>query len=412
MFAALFFVQQIQSQSLDSASLRRLFQTVDALQKMQQMSRTQRQADSLVIVSLKDSLTKKSSQVNEISTKLKKVEVGASELRSKLDLTSKGRYELIKNNLINATDLFQEINKRLNSLEALSQAQNYQNMVTQLNNPTDASMGFSYEEKVLTLLDQNIKIPKKKKGKLLSVMSAIIKSPIVQGIASLTPILSISNNILSTVSAIGFNEDDVNPDQISNFKNSLGVYTVYYTKLNDANNNSLVATKTYYMAADNLHISVKNLVTLTMADAGLAPPAEPEGSSAGEILNEIFKKYNKRNIEKYLTDLEASTGSKVNYDQIMKSSKLEIINSRIADVVALYKDFNQLYLQYLIILDQSNRETISVLDYALAQKLSSDDSKVREKIKTLKNSHKESVKSIKVSINIDELEEIAKQLVR
>ncbi len=400
-FCAGLFAQNV---AFDSVSFRKLYENVELLKKneanIREMAQKQRTADSLSIIELNGEIDKVTNRTNELS--------------SRIQVTAKGRYDKIYNNLTATAYLFEEMNKRLNTLQALTQAQNYETIVTQLNNPTDGSLGFSYQGKVMELLEKTIPVQKKSKGKFLAIADALLKNPIVNGIASITPVLNIGSQVLSMVSSFAMNDDNIKPENITNFKNSLGAYTVYYSKLNDATANFQISTSNYKVQINNLHRQLEDYAVLNLQEAGFKVEQKMEGMTTGEYLNALFRNYNERGMIRYLDGLKGkfTAGSKTDYEKLLNETKLEVINGRIDDVTQSYKQFDYLYRQYIAMIEEHNKQTIEIMNYAIEQKLSSDESKVREKIEQLKQSSRKSVNDIKTSINIVQLEDIAKNIVR
>lgn len=400
-FCTVVFAQNV---AFDSVSFRKLYENVELLKRnetaIRQIAQKQRTEDSLRIIELNSEIDKVTNRTNELS--------------SRIQITAKGRYDKIYNNLTATAYLFEEMNKRLNTLQALTQAQSYETIITQLNNPTDGSLGFSYQSKVLELLDKTIPVQKKSKGKFLAIADALLKNPIVNGIASITPVLNIGSQVLSMVSSFAMNDDNVKPENITNFKNSLGAYTTYYSKLNDATTNFQVGTSNYKVQINNLHRQLEDYAVLNLQEAGFKVDPKAEGSTSGEYLNTLFRTYNERGMIRYLDGLKIkfTTGSKTDFEKLLNETKLELINGRVDDVTQSYKQFDYLYRQYIAMIEEHNKQTIDIMDYAIQQKLSSDEAKVREKIEQLKQSSRKSVNDIKISINILQLEDIAKNIVR
>jgi hypothetical protein len=388
-------------QSADSAAIRKLTEMMDRLQKadmiIRETARKQRAADSLRILALQDSLKGASENYRKIDMELDKVTSRTKELTKKLDMSAKGKFEVIANNMVTSADLFEELNKRMNTLIALNETQNYQNMITQLNNPTD----------------KNIPI-KKDKGRFLAIADAVLKNPIVNGIASLTPVVSIGNNILNLVSSYAATNKDVDASNISSFKNSLGSYTIYYTKLNDANNAFQANTKNFNVDIVNLHQKMEDFVVMNIKETGLNVENKPEGVETGEYLNLLFRTYNERNMKKYLDDIvsRATVNGKPDYEKALAGTKLEVVNSRIDDVVMMYREFDNVYRRYISMIDEYNEEIIKIMEFAVQQNLSSDNNKAREMIEKLKKSNKDNISRTRTSVNIYQVEELAKTLVR
>jgi len=382
-----------------------------ALKQLQELRHT----DSLKIMDLRDSVRSSSKGYEKISLDLERVKTRAEALTTKLELTAKGNYEVIENNMLNSADLFIELSNRINILDALNQAQSYQSVITQLNNPSDASMGFSFQDKVMELLQSHIK-PRKSndKKKLMGYANALLKSPVVQGIPAVAPVVNIGSQLVSFVASFGAKDKNIDSEDLIKFKNELGGYTMYYTKLNEANTGFQVSAKEYNVLINNLQNNLKDFVVENAHEAGFEIPEQKEEESNGDYLNRLFRIYNSRNVGNYLDRLKKRYAGVrgIDYGKMLSNSKLEIMNSRVEDVISMYKEFYNLYTRYLIMLETHNQETVKVMNLAVQLKLSKDDQKVTDMIKKLSQNNKERIKRIKTSINIYELEELAKSLIR
>lgn len=390
-------------------------QQIATLQKSLAQLQKFRENDSLTIKLLRDSVRYSTTKYQKINLDLERVKSRAEALTTKMAMSAKGNYQIIENNILTSADLFVALNRRINTLDALNQAQNYQAVISQLNNPSDASMGFSFQEKVQELLAQHIR-PKKgrDKTKLLNYVNALLQNPVVQGIPAVAPVVTIGSQILSFVASFSSNHKNIRSSDLVKFKNELGGYTMYYTKLNEANTAFQVGAKEFDVMISNLQNNLKDFVLLNAKETGFDTSAQREQESDGDYLNRIFRVHNRRNIKGYFDRLKRRyAGARgVDYERMLSNTNLEVINSRVDDVVSMYKEFYNLYTRYLIILETHNEETIKVMRLALQLKLSKDEQKVKNMITKLNKNSKESISRIKTSINIFELEELAKSLVR
>jgi len=387
--------------------VQQLFQMVKILQE-------QRKMDSIRIASMRDSLSNNQFQYSRIDTELQVVSSRLSEAQKKMDLSAKAQYDVVRSNMLISAEMLTEINKRLNTLQALTQAQNYEAMVTQLNNPTDGSLGFSYQDKVMELLDKHVPI-KSDKGKFLDYAKMILQNPIVNGVASLTPVLSIGNTILSFASSMAAQDKKATPQDVMTFKNALAGYTIYYTKLAEVTNTYQVSMKGFMVGSNNLHQKTEEFTASLIQQNGFRLENKQNDMTSGDYLNALFRTYNPKTVRQYLDDLEkkyTDSKGKVNHERILNETKLPVMNSRIDDALQIYREFDYLYRQYISMVEQHQAQTVEVLGFAGSQKLSPNPEKVTQTIEKMKLTGKEAISRVRTSIDILAIEDLAKQLVR
>lgn len=397
-------------------------QNQDFVRRYQTLS-NQRQQDSIKVLALTDSLRNRSKQINLLSSDLglyketvEKNDAIVKGVSRRVELTDEARYKMVRTNLINSADFFEVLNDRLNTLYAINQVESYRTMLNSLNNPADETLGFSYNDKVMQLMEKKL-VDKKDKGgaKILNIANMLLQDPVVSNIASATPVINIATSVLGFVSGIAAQRKDIDEKAVQEFKNELEKYTAYYAKLNLVNARFANNIDNYQVQTTNLHDKLTEYVNLQAKGLKFnVELKEPEGNATnGEYLLKVFRTYNKTSVTAYFDKMENefAKGGKVDYTKLMmKYPHIMEANKKIEDVIYLYKEFDYLYGQYISMIDENSRNTIVILQGAVAQNLSSEPAKVNAQIEILKNKKGEAVTGIRRAVNLPRLKDIVNTL--
>ncbi len=379
----------------------------------------QRQRDSLKVLALTDSLKNRTQQITVLSSDLslyketvEKNDAIVKGVSRRVELTDEARYKMVRTNLIHSAEFFEVLNDRLNTLYAINQVESYRTMLNSLNNPADETLGFSYNDKVMQLMEKKL-VSKKDKGgqKILNIANMLLQDPVVSNIASATPVVNIATSVLGFVSGIAAQRKDVSEGDVQEFKNELEKYTAYYAKLNLVNARFANNIDNYQVQTTNLHEKLTEYVNLHAKGLKFnVEIKEPEGTvTNGEYLLKVFRTYNKAAVTAYFDKLEKefTKGGKVDYSKLMaKYPHIMEANKKIEDVIYLYKEFDYLYGQYISMIDENSRNTIVILQGAVAQNLSSEPTKVQTQIDILKSKKTEAVAGIRRAVNLPRLKDI------
>lgn len=377
--------------------------------------KSERQQSEAELRALRDSLSYSNQRINQLVTQIQsyreeieKQEAVIKDVTKRVELTDEARYVTVRNNLEHMMQVFELLNEKMNTLDAISQVDSYRSTLSALNNPADESLGFSYNKKVLQLLDEKIQV-RRDKGRILEIAESILKNPTVSTITQNTPILNIGTTLIGFISNIAANDKNVEPSAIFEFKQELNKYTQYYVQLNEANSTFQLNMHDFQVQTKQLHSKLEEFVVKTL-EAGkfeVQPRSATVYQTEGAYLAYVFRSYNKDYIERYLRDLERryEKRRKTDYAELMQQNANLIEMSKYASEVAyLFKQFDYLYSKYIAILEKNNRDMVGILDQAKRAGLSDDNSKIDRKIQQLKEKKEEAIRSIETAINIQKLQ--------
>jgi len=410
----------------DSTKLSSLIQKIVALEKSSQETeialeslRIARDKNQAYAKALEDSLAKARTQMMDLLVQLdtyrsamERQEAVLKNVTRRVELTDEARYKLIYSNLTNTAYLFELMNEKLNTLRAISQVESYRTALGDLNNPADESLGFSYNKKVLQLLNSRVK-PRKGGEKMLQMAKLFLDDPTVQSVTSSTPILNIGTSLVSLIANVAIQDKDVSASDVTRFKEELDKYTIYYVRLNDLNSRFQSSLQDYDVQVGNLHNKIAELVTRQAQLSGISLPIRGEKykGEMGAYLQDVFRSYNRQKVHGFLAKIEndhKARNGKVDYTRLMerKGSGLVEMNKDMEEVIYLYKQFEYLYRQYIAMLEENNRGMMEVLAHAKKEGLSDEPAKIEAKMAALKKQKEEAVRGIHTAINIEKLKDV------
>lgn len=400
-------------QQVQADSIRWLFHQLNASQNLIRSLQHQRRADSIRIAELQKALQE---QVSNFNAAVSSVDIRVREFDQRMRITDRDRYVIIQRNLISSVEVFDMLNQRLNILEALNQLEEYQSILTDLNNPANENLGFSYNRKVLALVEQYIAAnARRDRGRIIEAAKIVLENPLMQTIAGpAAPILSVSNSLLSFASSLLVTRTDIPQENVARFRDEMMQFTQYYARLNELNRNFALGIANYQVQTANLQNKLRDFVVQNIQASGrqIDPNLEKRSKSIGEFLTTLFLTYNASAVREYLLQLErqATENGVINYGKLIRSGNLIEMNKRISEVIFLYKEFEYLYSQYISLLEKNNREIILVLQEAMARRLSDDNNKVRQQIERLSRVKDSTIESINKAINLQRLKNEVEKL--
>lgn len=410
---SIFLLPPLYGQQTQADSLRLLFQQLNANQNLIKNLQNQRRADSIRIAELQRSLQE---QVNNFSSAVSSVDIRVREFDQRMRITDRDRYAIIQRNLISSVEVFEMLNQRLNILEALNQVEEYQNILTDLNNPANENMGFSYNRRVLALMEQHIAAnARRDRGRIMEAARMVLENPLIQTMAGpAAPILGVSNSLLSFASTLFVSRTDIPQENVTRFRDEMMQFTQYYARLNELNRNFSLGINSYQVQTANLQSKLRDFVVQNIQASGrtIDPNLERRSKSISDYLNNLFLTYNSGSVREYLIRLEreATENGTINYGRLIRSGNLIEMNKRIGEVIFLYKEFEYLYSQYISLLEKNNREMVLVLQEAMARRLSDDNNKVRQQIERLTRVKDSTIDAINKAINLQRLKNEVEKL--
>lgn len=319
------------------------------------------------------------------------------------------KYQLIRNNIVYASETYYLLNKKIIDLKSRTTTNNLDVFITSLNNPESKELGFSLSDRIVELVEKVVLKGKKdknddKSNKIVESTKSIIASPIFQSFTSLTPPLAIANSVMNFLHSVSVNNKEINQQTLKEFEKELNKYVVYYTALNDANNKFEYGLN---FNKDQLNLLHDNLYDHIMFTASALKFNLPQrgNKSLGETLNDFFFDFKKEKVVLFFDDLETkyTKGKKIDYEALLRENpNLKEVNNQLEDLVLQTKRFENLYNEYFTLLDSYYGKVANALKIAQDNGLA-DKATIDAKQSEFRNLKDEAVKEIQASINIKEL---------
>jgi hypothetical protein len=415
------------------AQLSLLAQGQQAGDEAQRMAREQQEAisqvqarqaaDAQTLRQLQDSLRASQQRLAEAAAQLqfyqtqmasmeaKQQEFSAVQLRIKL--ADEITYRHIRDNLANTALLYEMMNDEVNDLYAFRQLGTYQQLLQELNNPSSDLLGFSYNDKVMELMEQYLLKTKKPRDREAIVRFArkLLENPIVQGITSVTPVLNTASSLLSFISGVAL-DGDIPDDQFDLFREELQRYTRYYAKLNEVNAQFEGNLSNFQNSIQSLHTQLMELSLQNARQMSLKTKDIQEKERIGSYLLELYRQYNKSAVESYFATLEKQhrlPDGSIDYAGILKLPEVQAMYKRTENAMLLFRDFENLHNLYLHLVDDNTMAVIDILIEARDNKLGKTN-KVKAQIDRLGNEMENTVGSVKTAINLPKLARVAEKL--
>lgn len=324
------------------------------------------------------------------------------------EIDNMSKYDLIKNNIINASETYYLLNKKIIDLKSRTTTNNLDVFITSLNNPESKALGFSLSDRIVELVEKIILKNKSDKGeknsKIVESTKSIINSPIFQSFTSLTPPLAIANSVMNFLHSVSVNNKQINQKSLQDFEKELNKYVVYYTALNDANQKFEYGLN---FNKDQLSLLQDNLFDhLSFTATSLKFPAPQKGAKPlSQTMNEYFYEFKKEKVVEYFSQLETkySKNKRIDYESLLRENpNLKEVNNQLEDLVLQTKRFENLYNEYFTLLDSYYTKVNNSLKIAQDNGLA-DKNIIDNKQAEFRNLKTDAVQEIQASINIREL---------
>lgn len=321
------------------------------------------------------------------------------------------KYQLVKNNIINAAQTYYLLNKKITDLKSRTTSSALDVFIASLNNPESKELGFSFSERVIDLVKTVIlqgKADKNTRGqKLLEATTSIISSPIFQGFTALTPPLAIASSLITFFRSAALNNKMIDQKDLEKFEQDLNKYVVYYSSLNEGNQKFQYGLNFSEDQLTSLHEDLYNHLLFTASALKFTLPARNDTIPIGETLNRFFFTFNKESVQDFFNKLEQQYTipgtNRIDYERLLRENgNLKEVNNQLEDLVLQTKSFENLYNQYFTLIDTYYSQVNNSLQIAANNNLA-DKSLVAQKQNEFKALKEAAEKDIRTSINIEEL---------
>ncbi|MCL6523998.1 MAG: hypothetical protein K6T34_04975 [Thermoflavifilum sp.] len=320
------------------------------------------------------------------------------------------KYQLMKNNIINAVQTYYLLNKKIIDLKSRTSTNNLDVFITSINNPESKELGFSFNERVIELVKKIVLQGKadanKRNQKIVESTNSIINSPIFKSFTALSPPLGIANAIMTFFHSISITDKSINEKNLKTFEDELNKYVMFYTSLNEGNQKFKYGLNFNRDQLTSLHEDLYNHLLFTASALKFNLP-DRKNKTLADALNQFFLSFTRERVEQFFKQLEQQytnpkTG-KVDYERLLRENgNLKEVNNQLEDLVLMTKRFENIYNEYFTLLDTYYAQVNNALQIAADNGLA-DKNLVKQKQQEFAQLKQEAVDDIKASININEL---------
>lgn len=301
-----------------------------------------RLVDSLMI----DRLTR---QIDDLMRDNKTNTENINMLLASKDLDARNRYGIVRQNLENSIDTYRILNARINNLKSHNSARLFESLVNELNNPESNKLGFRLDEKIVSLVQENIR-PKRKNvaNKIHEAVNHIAKSPILGAIPVISPAANLTSSVMGFLRSTSVVTDGIEQSTITDLESQLSGYIRYYNLMNEANTEFKYNLNIQKQEIGVLQQSLLEQIGFFAQSVGYMMPLKPDREELGAYLNRVFAAFNRAYVTNVFAELERAhtTGGRINYDQILLSAQgnqLKDVNNKLEEFIGL---INQFEFQY------------------------------------------------------------------
>lgn len=154
-------------------------------------------------------------------------------------LSEQARLRTRKAKIVNTARFIRAALTSYDAIAAQLATSDYLSDVGTLNSPTNKELGFSLNDEILRLLDEQIiknnpKFNDKNPDKFKEVVTAILESPITTAVTTSVPALSSIRAVVDLVGSIVVRDKNVKAEEFKQFKASLMKYSAHYEELAQA----------------------------------------------------------------------------------------------------------------------------------------------------------------------------------
>ncbi|MCL7988932.1 hypothetical protein M8998_13360 [Sphingobacterium sp. lm-10] len=354
-------------------------------------------------------------QVAALSRELKNNTDNINVLMASKDLDAQNRYIIIRQNLENATGAYRLLHTKVLGMKNYQSNRLFEPLVKDLANPESDRLGFRFDQKVTSLVEENVK-PKKRNiaSRIHEGVSAIANNQVVSLIPVVSPAAQLTNNVMGFLRSTSVMTDDVDQATIAKMESELNSYIHFYNLLAEANTEFDYNLNAQRQELSLLQRQFYDQVRYFAEKAGLEPEARGSQENIEEYLNRLFLSLDQNYIANRLTQFEQKnqSGNRINYDQLLLSdgaNDLKDANNRLEEFVGLINQLEFHYNKHYRYTELYAEKIKSALDEAATLGVTEDN--IRTQLKTEIDQIRDQTNSdFRAAINMDELTKAKKSI--
>ena len=304
---------------------------------------------------------------------------------------------------VNSTEFVEAAATALNALDLTNQIFAYTDKIAALNNPENTDLGFSLNERINRILEDEIfqgrqRVNKIRKDKFLQVVDNIIKNPITTSLTDGLPVVGSIRSVVEMVVNVSLQGDEVSLEDVTELKRKLSSYVEYYQGLEKA----LRAFETKVGGIDVRTEALKLLLKNYIIDRVKTIHPQMDVAQLDLPLNTLLNDhYNFRKVKADIdnilaTDYKDASGDFV-FALAINDQRLRFPDFAVGQSRFITDEIESINSEYEAALNIYQTTIKEVLERSRAI---GNDAKIDQKIKDLDKSKEEVIQAIKRNINL------------
>jgi|GEM_PF-519000 len=323
---------------------------------------------------------------------------------------SKSKYELIKNNLINANVIYHMLNNSINKLRSKESIHDLTRLIDSLSKPDNRELGFSFNNQIMKMVSgvllKGKSLRKRQSKDIINTVSNILESPIFRQVTSISPSLGIANSLMTFLRSEEVNEY-VDAENLKQFERQLGQYLIYYKALNEADSKFKEGLSFRDDQLRNLQVKLYYSLEFVGSPLAAALPDTSGDQSIEAAMTAFFDKFTQERVIQYFDELEkkyiSGDPSRINYEDLLRNNmRLKEINNNLESLVLHGKKLENIYNSYLDLINADCANVSAALDVAGDYQFASKDAVKKEQAK-IASVRERTIQAISDSIQIKSL---------
>jgi hypothetical protein len=311
-----------------------------------------------------------------------------------------------RSKIINTADFIRSANTSLNALQVANTLSNYLDDVSQLNNPTNAELGFALTDEIVKIVEKSV-LPKlhskATKAKFVGIVKEIMNAPVTTSFAKSVPIVSSIKGVIDLVVNLSANDkNDISVEDIAQLKRDLRKYLEHYEGLEQANQNFTSNLNTLNVRMDALKLILRNFATERLRP--LTPSVNLDTFRNLTVLVNQFAEKSEVQAKVDAILEECKANGVMNYEKALSDRRLYYPEQAVNQAQVIHDELVNLQKSFLSNLNSYQRNIESVLGNSKANKLG-DAAKIDRKAAALQKQLGDVSEALRNGINLEDLRE-------
>lgn len=315
---------------------------------------------------------------------------------------------LVEKNIVrsqNATEFVEAALTALNALDLTNQIFTYTDQITALNNPQNRELGFSLNDRITKILEDEIfrgrsKINRVRRDKFLTIVDNILKSPITNSITDGLPVVGSIKSIVDMVVNVSLQGSDIDVKEVDELKSKLKSYVEYYQGLEDALRTFESKVGGIDVKTEALKLLLKNFVIERIKTLYPQISKNELEASLNTLLN---KHYNYIQVQRDMQQMilnDHTRNGRINYTTAFSDQRVQFPDYAVGQARFITDEIEAITSEYEAAL---NIYQTSIQEVLNKSRVIGNDQKIDDKIQTLEAAKTDVIAAIKRNIDLPKI---------